>query len=102
MKNRNLLLVACLTLASCTQVSLSDEEIMQKVWKCGKPCGLGDVLVFKKTNYTTIRNDTILRQDIPIAKIVKRNFNRFTEDTKIQVINIQNKANKDTCVYHAK
>ena len=89
-------------LMNCTQVTLSDKEIMEIVWKNGKPCGLGDVLMFRKTDYTTIKNDTILRQGIPIAKIVKRDFNRWTEDTKIHVINIENKANRDTCIYHAK
>lgn len=102
MKTYNFLLILSLTLPSCTQTSISDKEIMQKVWKCGKPCGLGDLLIFEKTNYMIIRNDTILRLGNPLAKIVKRNFNRWTEDTKIHLINIQDKAYKDTCVYHAK
>ena len=100
--NLSILFLYLWLFSSCIKVTLSDQEITAQVWKCGQPCGLSDVLVFDKTHQTTIRNDTIVRSGLPIAKIVKRDFNRFTEDTKIHVINLQQTLENDTCVYHTK
>jgi hypothetical protein len=83
---------------SCKK-TLSDQEIKEYVWKCGEPCGLGDVLLFD--GRTILRNDTIFLEKIPYGKIVKRT-NDFDEDTKISIINLENPVIKDTCVFHAK
>lgn len=83
---------------SCKK-TLTDEQIKGYFWKCGEPCGLGDVIVFNEN--TLLRNDTIFLKEIPYAKIVKRT-NKFDEDTKISVINLENPVIKDTCIFHAK
>jgi hypothetical protein len=81
------------------QRTLSDKEIKKHAWKCGVPCGLGDIIVFNKN--TVLRNDTLFFKNKPYGKIVKRT-NNFDEDTKISVINLENPVIKDTCVFHAK
>lgn len=83
---------------SCKK-AITDEEIKESFWKCGTPCGLGDIIIFNEN--TLLRNDTIFLKEIPYAKIVKRT-NNFDESTKISVINLENPAVKDTCVFHAK
>lgn len=83
---------------SCTK-TLSDEEIKSYVWKCGQPCGLGDAIVFNEN--VKLIHDTLFLNEKPYAKIVKRSFD-WDEDTKIQVINLQNSSVKDTCIFHAK
>jgi len=72
---------------------------MKRVWKCGQPCGLGDVMVFDLRN--AIKNDTIFYNNLPYAKIVQRTYN-WDEDVKIAVMNLINTNIKDTCIFHAK
>ena len=91
-------LLLLITIISCTK-TLSDEEIKSQVWKCGKPCGLGDVIVFHEN--VKLIQDTIFLNEKPYAKIVKRSFD-LDEDTKIQMINLQGNSVKDTCIFHAK
>ncbi|WP_193844646.1 hypothetical protein [Flavobacterium hungaricum] len=83
---------------SCKK-TLSDEQITQHFWKCGQPCGLRDVIVFDQN--TILKSDTIFWNQKPYAKIVKRTYN-FDEDTKIAVINLENPAIRDTCIFHSK
>ncbi|MFD1603081.1 hypothetical protein ACFSJW_06725 [Flavobacterium artemisiae] len=83
---------------SCEK-TLSDEQIKQYMWKCGQPCGLGDLIVFNQN--VILKNDTIFLNQQPYAKIVDKT-NGFDEDTKIAVINLQNPVIKDTCIFHAK
>ncbi|MDA6069620.1 hypothetical protein NJT12_08310 [Flavobacterium sp. AC] len=91
--------IASLFLILSCQKTLSDNEIKEYVWKCGIPCGLGDIIVFNQN--TVLRNDTIFLKNIPYGKIVKRTCD-FDEGTKISVINLENSVIKDTCIFHAK
>ena len=93
----SLVLVSQLSI-SCKE-TLSDEQIKQYLWKCGEPCGLGDIIIFNEN--AILKNDTIFLNQKPYAKIVDKT-NDFDEDTKIAVINLQNPAIKDTCIFHAK
>ncbi len=93
-------LLWCILFGSCAH-SLSDKDITKHVWKAGTPCGLGDVIIFGKTQEASLKNDTIFHKGTPIALIVKKDYNMFT-DTKMSLINLQDTTITDTCVYHAK
>ncbi|MCZ4244129.1 hypothetical protein [Pedobacter punctiformis] len=97
MKTRyTLIVVVSLSLQSCT---VSNDRIADHFWKCGKACGLQDVLSFEPhSKNTRLSGDTIYNSWRPIAKIVKRDY-RLMAKNRLYIVMLKAKIT-DTCIYY--
>lgn len=96
MKTKNILPVLALpfVLLSCT--TLTNDHIESHQWYHGKGYNIGDHLQFDNRKYS-IRRDTILRSDLPVAVVVYSSGDLIGNNNDIT---IQSLATGEEGLYH--